>query len=584
MHDIIRETLHLGTPTQKIRRDVILDAEMVPFNSNRIDEFWRLRRLIESTAVGVRAGFKPNQADSQESIGSLSSRLSENHHLGLVFFDVLLLDGESFLHVPYSRRRQCLESLITPIDGHILLANRYCIDMKAGLKEASWNLAQVFAQTIADHQEGLVLKASDSTYNQWDKKWVKLKKDYIPGYGDTLDLVLLGASWDKERSRNLRAPASTFTTFYIGILDNTEEIKQDPGIIPRFHIYCTVSWGPDREDLEELNFLLEYSDHVHYNELQRSSTGICSVISRETQQVSYHFSLLTSLPQPRILLCNPLLTEILGAGFTKAKGSKHYELRFPRIVKWYRSKERSWKDAVDAPTLHRIARESVGRDRTNKDVDDWCNDIWGLPVSPGVRSPRKRKVVAEMWEDNLVALDQSSFPRTPKRLRPLGSMTNVVQARSAESSGSNLSNQPMPSNPEKPLRFNSEMQKFFDESFVCFSMPSGDLPAWKHQIPRDHETVSVECFLTDCGWHADAEREHASTPAWLKRGLLFVNTCTVEGRGCEAHVVGLIQRRMADMVHLQNARRWRKQLLIFDSLTFNCDGEHIAGQAVHSFQ
>ena len=31
----------------------------------------------------------------------------------------------------------------------------------------------------------------------------QLKADYIPGYGDCVDLVLLGAGWDKERAREL---------------------------------------------------------------------------------------------------------------------------------------------------------------------------------------------------------------------------------------------------------------------------------------------------------------------------------------------------------------------------------------------
>jgi hypothetical protein len=32
----------------------------------------------------------------------------------------------------------------------------------------------------------------------------QLKKDYIPGYGDTVDLVIVAASWDKNRARELR--------------------------------------------------------------------------------------------------------------------------------------------------------------------------------------------------------------------------------------------------------------------------------------------------------------------------------------------------------------------------------------------
>jgi DNA ligase-4 len=33
-----------------------------------------------------------------------------------------------------------------------------------------------------------------------------MKRDYIPGLGDTVDLVLLGASWDAKRARELNGP------------------------------------------------------------------------------------------------------------------------------------------------------------------------------------------------------------------------------------------------------------------------------------------------------------------------------------------------------------------------------------------
>jgi len=54
--------------------------------------------------------------------------------------------------------------------------------------------------------EGLILKPELSAYNDLrpGMRWVKVKKDYIPGLGDTLDLVVVGACWDKNRGRELR--------------------------------------------------------------------------------------------------------------------------------------------------------------------------------------------------------------------------------------------------------------------------------------------------------------------------------------------------------------------------------------------
>jgi hypothetical protein len=38
-------------------------------------------------------------------------------------------------------------------------------------------------------------------------------------------------------------------------------------------------------------------------------------------------------------------------------------------------------------------------------VDDWCNELWGRSVSPGIRSGGKRKAREEAWEDRLERVD-----------------------------------------------------------------------------------------------------------------------------------------------------------------------------------
>ena len=78
---------------------------------------------------------------------------------------------------------------------------------------------------------------------------VKLKKDFIPGCGDTLDFVILGARWDRDRGRELGVPPSVLTTFFVGLL-------VDSGGRKRYAIQFATSYGLTRAELQQLNNLV----------------------------------------------------------------------------------------------------------------------------------------------------------------------------------------------------------------------------------------------------------------------------------------------------------------------------------------
>jgi len=50
-----------------------------------------------------------------------------------------------------------------------------------------------------------MLKPLSSAYNdpRASQRMIKLKKDFVPGAGDTLDFHIVGASWQKQRAREL---------------------------------------------------------------------------------------------------------------------------------------------------------------------------------------------------------------------------------------------------------------------------------------------------------------------------------------------------------------------------------------------
>lgn len=109
-----------------------------------ISEFWRIRGLIQTTAMGVRRRMSkskkrpstPSRRDSgsdsettedlcnsqsQEAGYSLRSDGTDEgmRHFLLVFFDILHIEGQNLLNEPYQKRRRKLEEIVHVIEGFV---------------------------------------------------------------------------------------------------------------------------------------------------------------------------------------------------------------------------------------------------------------------------------------------------------------------------------------------------------------------------------------------------------------------------------------------------------------------------------
>ncbi|KZV64398.1 hypothetical protein PENSPDRAFT_656587 [Peniophora sp. CONT] len=404
-HATIREALGYCPNTKlpikpKVQKEAILEAEMVAFNvqEERIDEFWHIRSLVENTAHGVR--HRPRKTLDAQIEGTIpvNTSMESNapddgkRHLALVFFDILLLDSQPLHHLPYHVRRANLEQTINVKHGYSMLAARQRIQIRGPngvprMSAANAELRRIFSEHVADYEEGVVLKADESQYREVRRPWVKLKKDYVPGYGDCLDMAVVGAGWNKERGRELRVAPSTFTTFYLGALTNSEELARDR-VRPSFAVYFTVSYGPARSALEDINITVQQADHVKYVEAVQSPSAL-----------PYTFTLAPGLDSPEIMLTTPRLAEIYGAGFSKAVGSKIYELRWPRLTKMHRAEEREWREGQTLEEIQRIAHEVVGRPSDEDSFRQLWQHEWRFPSEQstavalevaGLRTPAKR--------------------------------------------------------------------------------------------------------------------------------------------------------------------------------------------------
>jgi len=113
----------------------------------------------------------------------------------LFAFDMLCYNDEPLISKPLRERREMLYKVLNPVPGKFQFATS---KITADVDE----LQTFLDESVKGACEGLMVKTLDSDPyrpSQRSNSWLKLKKDYLAGVGDSLDLVVVGAYYGRGK-------------------------------------------------------------------------------------------------------------------------------------------------------------------------------------------------------------------------------------------------------------------------------------------------------------------------------------------------------------------------------------------------
>ncbi|OSD03402.1 ATP-dependent DNA ligase [Trametes coccinea BRFM310] len=260
----------------------------------------------------------------------------------LFAFDLLYLNGEPLLQQDLAHRRDLLREHFQPVDGEFQFA-------KASDCETTDEIQAFLEESVKDGCEGLMVKMLHGELSHYQPSrrtvnWLKLKKDYLAGVGDSLDLVVVGGYYGKGKRTNV------YGAFLLACYDSDSE---------EYQTICKIGTGFSDEALQ-----------AHYETL------------KPLEMATPRGDIKVGGAKPDVWFEPKIVWEVLTADlslspiYTAAQGladERGISLRFPRFIR-----VRDDKAADDATGPEQIAEmyqrqalaQSKGKKGKGADADD----------------------------------------------------------------------------------------------------------------------------------------------------------------------------------------------------------------------
>ncbi|KAI0912897.1 ATP dependent DNA ligase domain-containing protein [Ustulina deusta] len=230
LHDEVNSALtrHLKNAFAPGVRNIILDGEMIVWDPllKKVLKFGTLKSAALDTGV-----WNPYEQDAPRPVFRV--------------FDIVLLNDQPLTQYTLRDRRNALAKSV-PGEPHRLEVHDYATATSPD------EIEPMLRKIVSDASEGLVVKNPRSMYTVGLRvpDWIKVKPDYMDGFGENVDVVIIGGYYGSGRR------GGRLSSFMCGLRVTESDIKA--GAHPeKCYSFIKVGGGFRAEDYAEIQHLTE---------------------------------------------------------------------------------------------------------------------------------------------------------------------------------------------------------------------------------------------------------------------------------------------------------------------------------------